>query len=122
MSDLPWKSLGLAALIAGGAQIAALSGASATTLPVVPGVTAEAAQHGGSVVLVGQKKHYRHYKSWDEYHRHHGGHRYRYRRPGYGYYYHGYYYARPWWTLTFAVPLPGVVVVPVPGVGIQLGY
>ena len=27
------------------------------------------------------------------------GHRYRARRAGYGYYYGGYWYARPWWTI-----------------------
>ena len=36
------------------------------------------------------------------------GPRYRYKRPGYGYYYGGYYYQRPWWTV--GVP-PGLFIV-----------
>lgn len=116
MSNPTWKSLGLAALVAGGASVAAMCGASAATLPVTPSVAAQTSHHDGNVVLVRKKKQ-RHYRDWHEYRRHHGGHRYRHRRPGYHYYYHGYYYARPWWTLTF----PGVVVAPAPGVVIQFG-
>jgi hypothetical protein len=33
------------------------------------------------------------------------GPRYRYRRAGYGYYYGGYWYARPWWTVGVAAPV-----------------
>jgi len=32
------------------------------------------------------------------------GPRYRYRRAGYGYYYGGYWYARPWWAIGVGVP------------------
>jgi len=35
---------------------------------------------------------------------HRYGPRYRYRRAGYGYYYGGYYYARPWWGVGVGVP------------------
>ena len=38
------------------------------------------------------------------------GARYRYKRPGYGYYHGGYWYARPWWTIGV-----GPVVAPVIG-------
>src|SRR5438105_13902830 len=37
------------------------------------------------------------------------GPRYGYRRPGYGYYYGGYWYARPWWTIDVGVPFGPVV-------------
>ncbi|MGF7159090.1 hypothetical protein FHS85_000700 [Rhodoligotrophos appendicifer] len=42
------------------------------------------------------------------YNRNKYGPRYKYKRPGYGYYYGGYYYAQPWWTV--GLP-PGFVVV-----------
>ena len=54
MSNLSWKKLGLAALIAGGAQIAALSGASATTLPVTQGTAPRVSQQDGNVIQVGK--------------------------------------------------------------------
>ena len=117
MSNLPWKKLGLAALIAGSAQIAALGGASAMTLAVAPGAALQQISHqDGNVIQVKQKKKKRHYRNWKEYHRYRGGHRYRHRRDGYTYFYGGYYYAEPWWTVT--VPLP---VIPLPGLSIQLG-
>ncbi len=115
MSNMSWKKLGLAAVIAGSAQIAALCGASAMTLPVMPGAALKASQPDGKVVQVAQKQKRRHYRDWKEYHRYHGGHRYRNRRDGYTYFYGGYYYAEPWWTVV--VPLP---VIPLPGVSIQV--
>ena len=119
MSNLPWKKLGIAALIAGGAQLAALSGASATTLPVTQGTAPQVSHQDGNVIQVGKKYKHRHYRDWNEYRRYRGGHRYRARRAGYVYFYNGYYYATPWWTVT--VPLPVVPLVPViPGVTIQI--
>ncbi len=116
MSNLPWKKLGLAALIAGSAQIAASCGASAATLPVTPGDAPQISHQDGKVIKVGKKKN-RHYRDWNEYRRYRGGHRYRTRRAGYVHFYNGYYYATPWWTVT--VPLPVIPVVP--GVIIQFG-
>ena len=37
------------------------------------------------------------------------GPRYAFRRPGFGYYYGGYWYARPWWTIDVGVPFGPVV-------------
>jgi hypothetical protein len=51
--------------------------------------------------------------AWVYVQRKHGA-RFRYKRPGYGYYYGGYWYARPWWTIGVA-PAPGVAFVYVPG-------
>ena len=39
------------------------------------------------------------------------GHRYRHRRAGYGYFYGGYWYARPWWTVTIAPPILGPTII-----------
>ena len=116
LSCLSWNKLGLAVLIAGSAQIAALSGASAMTLAVMPGAALQVFHADGKIVQVAQKKKHRHYKNWDEYHRYKGGHRYRHRRDGYTYFYGGYYYASPWWTVV--VPLP---VITLPGLSIQIG-
>lgn len=41
------------------------------------------------------------------------GARYRVKRPGYGYYYGGYWYARPWWTIGIAPVGPVVVYNPI---------
>jgi hypothetical protein len=46
----------------------------------------------------GVAKH-KHNKTVWVYNGHRHGARYRYRRAGYGYYYGGYWYARPWWTI-----------------------
>ncbi|MFL5258236.1 MAG: hypothetical protein ACJ8AS_00670 [Hyphomicrobiales bacterium] len=46
------------------------------------------------------------------------GPRYRYRRAGYGYYYGGYWYARPWWTLG---PAYGPYWGPGPGINLCIG-
>ena len=115
MTYLPLKKLGLAALIAGSAQICMVSGTSALALTVATGPAPHIARHDTGVIKVSEKAR-RHYRNWDEYHRHKGGHRYRHRRDGYTYYHGGYYYASPWWTLS--VPLP---VIPIPGVSIQIG-
>jgi len=106
MSKLSWKTLGLAALVAGGLQMATMGGAAALTLPVpaTPGVDA-----ASQVVPVKYYKKYGH-RRWRYTPRY--GHRYRYRRHGYGYYYGGWWYARPYWRAP-VVPVP----VPAPGYG-----
>lgn len=116
MSKLTWKTLGLAALVAGSLQLATMGGAAATTLPVPasPGVDA-AGQWNGQLQKAYTKKKYRSGKRYYHrkghhhwrYDRHRYGHRYRHRRHGYGYYYGGWWYARPWWR-------GPVVVAPVP--------
>ena len=79
------------------------------------GITAVAAQpplprpallqlSSDNVVLADYKKHNKHHKKWvysDKY-----GPRYRHKRHGYGYYYEGWWYRRPYWE---------------PGVSIHLG-
>ena len=52
----------------------------------------------------------RHHRKYDS-HRH--GSRYRYARPGFGYYYDGYYYGSPWWigpSVGFTVTVPPPVI------------
>ena len=115
MTYLPWKMLGLAALIAGGTQMAAVSGASAMPLAVAPGAALQVGHPDGNLIQVTEKKKKRHYRDWEEYHKYHGGHRYRERRDGYTHFYGGYYYAEPWWTVV--VPLP---VITLPGISIQV--
>ena len=55
-------------------------------------------QSGDLLQLVHERKYGKKYKkkrwSWN---RHHHGKRYRYKRPGYAYYYGGYWYPRPYW-------------------------
>ena len=131
MSKLTWKTLGLAALVAGGLQMATMGGATALTLPVPasPGVDATGQWDGQLQKIYSKKKSYqnkqyhskqyhnksyhsgkkhyyhKHYPNW-RYNSHRYGPRYRAYRPGYGYYYGGYWYRRPWWTFTVPVPVP----------------
>ncbi len=126
MSKLSWKALGLAALVAGSLQMATMGGAVATTLPVPASPSVDtASQWDGQLQQAYSKKKYhsgKKYHSKKKYHSgkkhydrkkyghwrydsHRHGHRYLQRRSGYGYYYGGYWYRRPWWTLTVPVPV-----------------
>ena len=110
MTKFSWKTLGLAALVAGSAQVATMGGGAALTLPV-PGVftTAESGQWNGQVEQIAHKKKYVKYKHrrW-HYNRYRHGHRYRARRAGYRHFYGGYWYANPWWTIQVQPPIPYV--------------
>jgi len=158
MSKLTWKTLGLAALVAGGLQMATMGGATALTLPAPasPGVDTTGQWDGQLHKVYTKKKsyqnkqyrsnqyrsnryrgnqyrskqyrskqyrnksyrsgkrryYYKRYPNW-RYNSRRYGPRYRAYRPGYGYYYGGYWYRRPWWTFTVPVPAPA----PVPAYG-----
>ncbi len=103
MSLGPWKMTGLAALVAAAATLATAGGASAVTPAMAGLAAASGTAQSGQLVRVGVSVTINPWW-W-------GRPRYRVRRPGYRYFYGGYYYARPWWTLR----APAVVVpVPVP--------
>ena len=161
MSKLLWKTLGLAALVAGSLQMATVGGAVAMTLPVPtsPGVEStsrwddqllqvqtqsqnqpnkkqyqkkkqskqkkkyqqskqsqpkkqyqnrkqkqQTKQYQKKKTYNSSKRHYynKKYPNW-RYDAHRYGSRYRSYRSGYGYYYGGYWYRRPWWTLMVPV-------------------
>jgi hypothetical protein len=98
------------AKIAAGAVAAALSafglgllGSTAHAVtPIATGVTADQP----AITLVARKI-VKRKRVW-VYNKRYGP-RYRFRRPGYGYYYGGYWYARPWWTVgPFWGPGPGI--------------
>jgi hypothetical protein len=95
--------MGLAALAAAGAQFAVLGGASALTVPVPTApVASDVGQWNGQLEEV---RRYRrpHYRGHHRYYRHR---HFRRRRPGYGYYYGGWWYARPWWMVPAPRPAP----------------
>lgn len=98
-----------AALLGGAMLLSAAAPASATALPNLAG-----AAPADATVIDEVDNHRRRYREgrrhrdrdgrrhrdrdrhWS-YDRHRHGHRHRYRRPGYHYFYDGYYYASPWW-------------------------
>jgi len=94
MSLRSWKLTGLAALVAAGTTLAMMGPASAM-MPSLAGIATQSQTVApGNVVKAGV---YIGINPWWW-----GRPRYRYRRPGYGYFYNGYYYARPYWR----VPAP----------------
>ncbi len=98
MSLRSWKLAGLAALVAAGTTLATMGPAAAIT-PSLAGLASQS-QTGttGNVVKAGVV--IRVNPWW------HGRRRYRARRPGFGYYYGGYWYARPYWRVPAPVPRP----------------
>ena len=100
MSLRSWKLAGLAALVAAGTTLATMSPASAM-MPSLSGLAAQSqTATTGNVVKAGV---YIGINPWW-----YGRPRYRYRRPGFGYYYGGYYYGRPWWRTRRPAPRPRV--------------
>ncbi len=130
MSKFSWRMLGLATIVAGGAFVAAISGASALTLPAasspaistagqIDGVVQQAAskkKHQSRKTYTkshrsqkSYKKRHGHQKSYRRFYGHHPYYRhrhYRSRRPGYDYYFGGWWYAEPWWQTTPPPLLP----------------
>ncbi len=116
MSRLTWKMMGLAAVVAGSAQLATMGAASALVLQASGQPTlGDTGPSNGKALQVDYKK-----KKQDQqgqhrqYDRHRDGSRYSHRRNGYTHFYGGYWYASPWWVIS--VPR---VVIPVPLVVIQ---
>ncbi len=109
ISKLSWKLMGLAAVVAGGVQLAMMGAAGAVVMPAPAQIAiADAAQSGSLALQVEyRKKHYsqqRHYRRYD---RNRHGRRYGYRRNGYGYHYGNYWYASPWWLVpSVAITIP----------------
>jgi hypothetical protein len=109
------------ALIAGSTAAGALmllaGGASAATIPVQakPAIDTRIGIDGAAVDLVAHRPNHR-VRHWDR--RYHGP-RYRYKRPGWGYYHGGYWYRSPWWTLPLVAPaiVAPTVVAPAPVYG-----
>ena len=106
-----------AALVAGALSFSPISAVSAATALTSPSPTISVGdnniQPAATVVVkkkVYKKKGHRTVvtKRW-VYDTHRHGHRYRYKRGPYVYYYGGYYYQRPWWTIA------------APGIGICIG-
>ena len=113
MSKLSWKTIGLAAVVAGGAQLAMIGGATALVLPV-PGqaTVGETGQLDGQLLQVHYKKKYNKSHGYNKsYNRQRHGRRYTHKRRGYGHHYGGYWYASPWWVVaapTVAIAVPTV--------------
>lgn len=91
MSLKSWKLTGLAALVAAGTTLATMGTASAVTPSLsglaVPGQIATTGNIVKTGVYIGVNPWW-----WGRPH-------YRYRRPGFVYFYNGRYYARPWWRM-----------------------
>jgi len=91
MSLRSWKLTGLAALVAAGTTLAMMGTASAIT-PSLAGLAPQGqTATTGNVVKAGV---YIGINPWWW-----GRPHYSYRRPGYVYFYNGYYYAQPWWRM-----------------------
>ena len=77
------------------------------TLPVPSQPVVNAQVHtDGQFLQVAQRYKKRHDRQrYSRYDRHRDGRRFRYRHHGYRYYHRGYWYSRPWWSLSFGVPL-----------------
>lgn len=91
MSKFSWRMLGLAAIVAGGALATASGTVSAVTLPMT-GMSA--ASSAGLVQEVAYRDRDRRYHGHHPYYRHrHYGHR----RPGFSFYFGGWWYSQPWW-------------------------
>jgi hypothetical protein len=107
-----------AAMIGGAVVLFAPAPAAAT---VVSGAAAAATVETAAVAEeVRHRRDHRssRHRSW-RYDRHRHGHRYSHRRPGFTYYYGGYYYANPWWvgpSVGFGVTVP---VYPAPSVNMS---
>ncbi len=115
MSRLTWKMMGLAAVVAGSAQLATMGAASALVLPVSGQSTVgDTGQSNAKALQVDYKKKQDQRGQHRQYDRHRDGNRYSHRRHGYTHHYGGYWYASPWWTISAPV-----VVIPVPFIQIQ---
>ena len=109
ISKLSWKLMGLAAVVAGGVQMAMMGTAGAVVMPVpTQAAISDSAQAGSLTVQVRNKKRYSHQRQQRQrYDRRHHGSRYTHRRNGYGYRYGSYWYASPWWLLpSVAITVP----------------
>ena len=82
------KLLGSALVCAGGLLLLPAGTASAGTLPNLSNPAKANSGIAGGLVKKAHRRRYRHYH----------GRRFRYRRPGYGYYYGGWWYPAPWWS------------------------
>jgi len=98
MSLRSWKLTGLAALVAAGTTLVTMGTASAITPSLAGPAGASQTGTAGNVVKAGVYIGINPW--WGRYPR------YRYRRPGYGYYHGGYWYARPYWTVPAPAPVP----------------
>lgn len=102
--------LAMAGAVIGGAMVLFVpSPASAAALPGLAG-----AAPLDATVVEEVRSHRRRHDS-RRYDRHRHGGRYSYRRPGFDYFYGGYYYATPWWTgpsIGFGVTVPVYPVAP----------
>jgi len=111
MSNISWKTIGLAAVVAASAQLATMGAASALVLPV-PGqaTVGETGQMDGQLLQVKHTKKYHKSHGYNKrYNRQRHGHRYTYKRRGYGHRYGGYWYASPWWLVpSVAIAVPTV--------------
>jgi hypothetical protein len=113
MSNLSWKTIGLAAVVAASAQLATMGAASALVLPV-PGqaTVGETGQLDGQLLQAHYKKKYNKSHGYNKsYNRQRHGRRYTHKRRGYGHHYGGYWYASPWWVVaapTVVIPLPSI--------------
>jgi hypothetical protein len=104
MSKFSWRMLGLAAIVAGGTLGVASSPASAVILPMTSVPAANSASISQEVAdrhrdrRDGRRFNYRHrnsryYGQHPFYHHRHYGQR----RPGFSFYFGGWWYAQPWW-------------------------
>jgi hypothetical protein len=121
-----------AALVAGAVALGGLT-LSASAAPVAPNLASGVQAASGDLIQVQHGHGHKHkggkkYKKAPKHHGHgkyhghkHGkwayhpgrhGHRYKYRRPGYGYYYGGYWYAQPWWLPGYYYGGPTIVIRP----------
>ena len=110
MSKLTWKMMGLAAVVAGGAQLAMMGAAGAVVMPMpAQSASSEISQAGSQTLQVesrSRNRYTRHHQR-QRYNRGRHGTRYGYRRNGYGYHYGNYWYASPWWLVpSVAITIP----------------
>jgi hypothetical protein len=92
-------------------MLAAFAGSAGLEYASLPAAAATAA---GNLPLAITSDSSVQYVAWVYAPRKHGP-RYRYKRPGFVYFYNGYYYSRPWWTIGIGpAPVPGAFVY-VPG-------
>ena len=105
MLKFSWTKFSQVAVLVGGGLVAATAGSSAMTLPVPSQPVVNAQVHTDGQVLQVAKRYKKRHHSYRRYDRHRDGRRYRHRHHGYRYHYRGYWYSRPWWSLSFGVPL-----------------